>query len=72
MVLLKSIDTEGIVSLSDGTRWRLLSHKDGVIGRWLEGEDIDVSPHPERGDGVHHLNNVSMGEGVDAVAMPKT
>ncbi|MEF2551272.1 hypothetical protein VQ042_07820 [Aurantimonas sp. A2-1-M11] len=67
MALLKIASTDGIIELSDGTRWRILPGQGSVSGRWLEGTDITVAPHPERGEGHAHLDNISAGEGVDAI-----
>ncbi|MEO9790215.1 MAG: hypothetical protein ABJF67_21750 [Aurantimonas coralicida] len=68
MALLKLASTDGIIELSDGTRWRIVPGQGDVSGRWLEGADINVSPHPERGEGHAHLNNISAGEGVDVTS----
>ncbi|MEX6505569.1 hypothetical protein [Jiella sp. M17.18] len=67
MPLLKTISNDGIVELSDGARYRVLPGQGDLVGRWLEGTDINVETHPERAEHEVHLNNISAGEGVEAV-----
>ena len=67
MPLLKSIQNDDIIELSDGARYRVLPGQGDLAGRWLEGTDISVRQHPERAENEVHLDNISAGEGVEAI-----